>query len=410
MEVALELLFNVRWLRALREKTPKSAKEAINEENVRLFVPERALTSACRYAVESGEIRLLSDYSKQEAIRNSLEACEIFNATAEKTDLMVCLFLLKPDGIESAIHRVESVAESATQLANFLKENATKLVGPRLVSELLGEQPQEAIMVEEKRGESQDKLLQKIEQGFKDMQEQLQKSDKANRSLFVFGFGFAVLAAGLAVALAFHSIKDQFGIIPLSVLIAMLIIGGYVIIGRSGGMAILDTTFGESQAKLGRKRDKVVLILCSIAPAIVYVGIAIKQWFAMPGNSVAIFGLFVFIVGIIMFNCKKSPNASAAKTIQKDSCPSKEGNVSLKAKHTAKWDAKTWTIFGVLVALLAPLMFFYIFEVLDYHFGYQCLMWVGFVLVVGSSLRSYLFIKLLRWIGNIAYGEHTFTA
>lgn len=264
LEVTQELLFNVGWLRALKEKTPKSVEEAVSEENIRLFVPERALTSACRYAVVSGEIRLIPNYSKQQAIRNSLEACELFNASAEKTDLMVSIFLLKSDGIASAIGRVASVAESAAQLANFLEENATKLVGKRFVSESLGEHKREDKMVEKRDGESLDERMKKIEQGIKDMQEQLQKSDRANRSLFALGFGFAVLAAALAIALAFNSLKGDFGVTPLVVLIVILTFGGYAIMVVSGGMTILDVTHDETQAKRRRKRAKVVRILWNL--------------------------------------------------------------------------------------------------------------------------------------------------
>jgi hypothetical protein len=309
LEVTQELLFNVGWLRALKEKTPKSVEEAVSEENIRLFVPERALTSACRYAVVSGEIRLVPNYSKQQAIRNSLEACELFNASAEKTDLMVSIFLLKSDGIASAIRRVASVAESAAQLANFLEENATKLVGKRFVSESLGEHKREDKMVEKRDGESQDRLIQRIEGGFKGIQEQIQKNNKENISLFVFGFGFAVVAAGLAVGLGFQSIKDQFGM-PLSlVLVVMLTIGGGAIMQMSGGMAIIKVNYDESRMKLLTRRAKAVRGLLYFGWGVVLIGIAIRQWFALPGNAVGVFGFFMFIVAtLIMLYSKKSPD------------------------------------------------------------------------------------------------------
>lgn len=66
-----------------------------------------------------------------------------------------------------------------------------------------------------------------------------------------------------------------------------------------------------------------------------------------------------------------------------------------------QWGAKTWAVFGVLVALFAPPMFFYIFEVLDYPFIYQCLMWLGFVSAVGCLMRCFKFIGLLNRIADI---------
>ena len=108
-------------------------------------------------------------------------------------------------------------------------------------------------MVEKRDGESQDERMKKVEQGIKDIQKQL-----------ALGFGFAVLAAALAIALAFNSLKGDFGVTPLVVLIVILTFGGYAIMVVSGGMTILDVTHDETQAKRRRKRAKVVRILWNL--------------------------------------------------------------------------------------------------------------------------------------------------
>jgi hypothetical protein len=66
-----------------------------------------------------------------------------------------------------------------------------------------------------------------------------------------------------------------------------------------------------------------------------------------------------------------------------------------------QWEAKTWAVFGVLVALFAPPLFFYIFEVLNYAFIYKCLMWLGFVLAVACLMKCFAFIGLLNRIADI---------
>jgi len=98
-EVRGEIAVNIMFLRKLAEALPHARTEVDEKEASRLFVPERALTSACRYAVVSGELRLIRDRRKREAIRNCADACDIFNATADKTDLMIALFMLRPDGM-----------------------------------------------------------------------------------------------------------------------------------------------------------------------------------------------------------------------------------------------------------------------------------------------------------------------
>jgi hypothetical protein len=316
-EVSQELLFNVKWLRHLRDKTPKSVDEAVNKDTIKLFMPERALTSACRYAVTSGEIRLIPDYNKQQAIRESLEECDLFNKIAEKTDLMVSIFLLRPDGIAHAIERVNAVANSAVQLSNALEENATKLMGKRFVAESLGECKGEDKVAENRSGESQDRLIQRIEEGFKGIKEQIQKSDNDNCSLFVFGFGFAVVTAGLAVGLGFQFIKDQIGM-PLSlVLVVMLTIGGGAIMQMSDGMAIIKANYDESRMKLLTRRAKAVRGLLYFGWVVVLIGIAIRQWFALPGNAVGVFGFFMFMLAtLIMLYSKKSPDGNTKKSQQ----------------------------------------------------------------------------------------------
>lgn len=79
-----------------------------------------------------------------------------------------------------------------------------------------------------------------------------------------------------------------------------------------------------------------------------------------------------------------------------------------RAVHTAYWDARSWAIFGLHLGLLTPPVYFSVFDILGINIGWKVLIWFCFVFVVGCSIRSYKFLKYLRWIGDKAYGEHTF--
>jgi hypothetical protein len=156
-------------------------------------------------------------------------------------------------------------------------------------------------MVEKRDGESQDERMKKVEQGIKDIQKQL-----------ALGFGFAVLAAALAIALSVNSLKGDFGVIPLVVLIVILMLGGYAIMVVSGGMSILDVPDDATQAKRGSRAAQVVrILLWNSGVVLAFAGSSIRHWSPTAGDWVAVVGLIGFTAGLaLVFAAKKSSNAA----------------------------------------------------------------------------------------------------
>jgi len=80
----------------------------------------------------------------------------------------------------------------------------------------------------------------------------------------------------------------------------------------------------------------------------------------------------------------------------------------MAAVHEAHWDARAWSIFALHVGLVTPPFYFYVFDMLGIHVVWKVLIWFGFVFTVWCLIRSYWFIRYLRWIRNKAYGRHTY--
>jgi len=79
----------------------------------------------------------------------------------------------------------------------------------------------------------------------------------------------------------------------------------------------------------------------------------------------------------------------------------------MKAVHTAHWAVREWAIFGLHLGLLTPPIYLSVFEMIEINIGWKVLIWFGFVIIVGCSIRSYTLLRYLRWIGDRAYGKRT---
>ena len=293
-EIEDEIQENINLLAKLMQSLPK----IIDDENAPAFFRPRTSTQALRYAIESGDIRLLSDYRKQLLIRDCLANCEAFDKFVENSDLVFAASFGLQDGFRIVRERSYAIVEGAKTLKDTLEAN---------LKELVGKPKEEEKMVETKGSDSSEERLQRIEQDIKGMQQQLRNSDAASRSLFTLSFGFAVLAVALAIALAYNSIKQEDVDWPLIVLIAILTIGGYAIINWSGGFSIVDLTYGEPREKRRSKRALAVYILCNLGPALAFFGAAIRHWHSTACNALAAAGLLSFVVGIVIWSWRKSP-------------------------------------------------------------------------------------------------------
>lgn len=80
----------------------------------------------------------------------------------------------------------------------------------------------------------------------------------------------------------------------------------------------------------------------------------------------------------------------------------------MKGVHTVHMDAKSWTIFAFMMGFLIPVLFYLVFEVLSIAIGYKIAVWFITILIILMLVRSYWFIRFLRWLGEKAMGKHTF--
>jgi hypothetical protein len=67
----------------------------------------------------------------------------------------------------------------------------------------------------------------------------------------------------------------------------------------------------------------------------------------------------------------------------------------------------SWTIYGLILGLVVPPLFYGIFEKLTICLYYKVLIWLGVVSFFGALLRCQCFIRFLNYLGDKAYGKRT---
>ncbi len=140
----------------------------------------------------------------------------------------------------------------------------------------------------------------------------LEEGDRASVYLFTLGLGFAVLTIALSLLLAFNSLKDNFGVGPLLVVIAFLAFAGFAIALSSKGMDILEEAYdGTQAAPYGKCAKRIIPYSFVIGVALAFAGSGVRQWSHTAGNWVAVAGLIGFIAVLAwMFRFRKSRHAA----------------------------------------------------------------------------------------------------
>jgi hypothetical protein len=131
-------------------------------------------------------------------------------------------------------------------------------------------------------------------------------------------------------------------------------------------------------------------------------------------------GGFLFICGMLFIGgvrfeealywhrSRVNPLVFQPSSTQEGNSPTVGLNPTLTAVHTARMSAKSWTIFGLLLGFIMPPVFHVVFSILTICFWYKLLIWLGIVIVLFSLMRSYRFLRFLRFIGDKAFGTHTY--
>lgn len=221
-EIQEEIQLNIAILNELIQNVPKMLETG----NVPMYIPNRMGLGVYQYLVSSGEIRLLTDVRKQRLIRYSAVTCESFNKFIDNSELLLAMFLLKPDGLIWAKYRLERLLESAKDKRDYLQDNLNKLQESKL--------PEEDSMGEPRNSDSEglETRLIKIEDGIETVKKQLEHNQKTALYHFRFALGFAAIA--IATGLALASRTWETGVLDLSPFSLLILVGGLAIICAAG--------------------------------------------------------------------------------------------------------------------------------------------------------------------------------
>lgn len=183
-EIQEEIQLNITLLLQLAQDIPRE----LNKEKISHYLPHRMRLAVYYYIVSSGEIRLVPSRRNQRLIRYSAVICENFNKFIDNTEMLLAIFLLKPDGLVLAIHRLEMLAEQAKESANRLQEYLQKLQQVNL--------PEEDSMDEPKKIDLED-----LEAHLTRIEGKLDKSQKFSWSSSFYILGVTAMAVGIGFLL-----------------------------------------------------------------------------------------------------------------------------------------------------------------------------------------------------------------
>jgi hypothetical protein len=125
-EIEEEMRLNIVALEELIVSIPTE----IDKGSVPTFIPNRLPVQSRKYALESGDIRLLTE-DKQRVIRLSIVESETFNRFIENTELLLAVCLIKPDGLATVKYRLNGLLQSAKGTREFLVSQLKYLRGDR---------------------------------------------------------------------------------------------------------------------------------------------------------------------------------------------------------------------------------------------------------------------------------------
>ena len=121
-EIEEETKTNIGILDNLAKSVPK----LLDRQEVPIYIPHRMKLEVYQYIVQSGEIRLVNDISKQRLIRYVADLCSRFNDFVANTELLLATLLDKPNGLKLAHQRLNGLMEQAADdkkiLSIWLKE------------------------------------------------------------------------------------------------------------------------------------------------------------------------------------------------------------------------------------------------------------------------------------------------
>jgi len=122
-ELKEEILINIGMLDVLIKSVPRELKKG----NVPALIPSKLKLQVYDYIIQSGDIRLFGDFSKQRKIRMIGYLCEHFNHFIDNTENILAILLLKPNSLGTAHHRLANFVESAKDTRKAIYDLFTKL-------------------------------------------------------------------------------------------------------------------------------------------------------------------------------------------------------------------------------------------------------------------------------------------
>jgi hypothetical protein len=75
------------------------------------------------------------------------------------------------------------------------------------------------------------------------------------------------------------------------------------------------------------------------------------------------------------------------------------------AVHEIHMTRDSWTVLGLILGFIIPLLFYVIFSILTICFWYKVLIWLGIAFIAFCFTRIYIIIKSLRFIADKASGK-----
>jgi hypothetical protein len=140
-----ETVTNIGILDSLVKAIPKS----FDRQEIPVYIPHRMRLEVYRNIVQSGEIRLVNDISKQRLILYVADLCSRFNDFVDNTELLLAALLGKPNAVEIARRRLNGLTEQAVE-------------DKEVLSQWLKELQRESPAKENKDNKSHDNLMKKL--------------------------------------------------------------------------------------------------------------------------------------------------------------------------------------------------------------------------------------------------------
>lgn len=277
-EIQEELQLNIAILSQLQ----KSMYEIFDKGHIPMEISRLRLV-AHKYAISSGEIRLLTNIRKQRLIRYSSAVLDGHNKFVENTERLLATFLLKDDGLIWAKYRVDRLVELADDTRKYLQDALIKLQQDKLPGE---DEEDRMVKPSNSNPESVETRLGKIEKGINDIKKQLKDNEKTS----TFHFGFVIGIALIAIATGIAAVWSGWATTGLDLPAVAFVI-------TIGGVLIIVMSAWEYQGRY-RKKLGISGLLTMFIGALLVVSSLLFDFAIMP--LVKLSGLIFVVVGLYL--------------------------------------------------------------------------------------------------------------